>query len=266
MSQSELIRLSKLMSDQGLCSRREADRLIEQGLVFVNGEVVNVLGTKVPADSKITLDTKAQKSQSQLATIILNKPIKYTSHGTDKDYLTVLDLIQSKNQFDEGPRYSSKMKVGLAPVGRLDIESQGLMLMSQDGRVAKAVIGPESRMDKEYLVRFQGELTKDKLEQLSGGHIQLDRRQLKPAQIDQINEDQLRFVLTEGVNRQIRRMMETVDLEVTGLKRVRIGPIRLGRLPEGSWRHLSSAEVGELLQFQRQNTPSKPPARPTRRR
>lgn len=256
-NQDQTLRLSKRMSELGLCSRREADRLIEQGLVLVNGIIVDQLGTKVFPSDKIELRKQAQDQLDQKVSVMLNKPIRYTSHGTDKDYPTVLDLIQKSNQIDLERSFSVKIKEGLAPVGRLDIESQGLMLLTQDGRVAKAVIGETVEMEKEYLVRFEGPLTEEKLRTLSDGKITLDGRKLKKAQIEKINKDQLRFVLLEGVKRQIRRMMEEVDLKVTGLKRVRIGPLRLGNLPEGKWRHLTDEEVTGLLE----NRPARTPKR-----
>jgi 23S rRNA pseudouridine2604 synthase len=242
------LRLSKRMSELGLCSRREADRLIEQGLVLVNGSIVDQLGTKVLPTDKIELRQRAQEQLAEKVSVMLNKPIKFTSHGNDQGYPTVLDLILKKNQSDLERPFSIKIKEGLGPVGRLDIESQGLMLLSQDGRVAKAVIGEHVEMEKEYLVRFVGELNKEKISKLSRGEIVLDGRRLKEALVEQINEDQLRIVLVEGVKRQIRRMMDIVDLQVTGLKRVRIGPLRLGNLPEGMWRHLTEEEVQGLLE------------------
>jgi len=245
---SKELRLSKRMSELGLCSRREADRLIAQGLVLVNGKIVDELGSKVLPSDKVELRKKAVEQLSQKVSVILNKPVGYTSHGTDEGHETVLELITKTNQCDTEIPFSVKIKDGLAPVGRLDIESQGLMLLSQDGRVAKAVIGEHIEMEKEYLVRFTGPINKEKIKFLSSGSLKLDQRVLKPAQVEQINEDQLRVVLVEGVKRQIRRMLEAVDLDVTGLKRVRIGPIRLGSLPEGQWRHLTEDEVAALLE------------------
>lgn len=245
------------MSELGLCSRREADRLIEQGLVLVNGKIVDQLGSKVLPSDRVELRQKAQDQLSKKVSLILNKPVGYASHGTDQGYPTVLDLILKKNQFDKSQAFSPKIKEGLAPVGRLDIESQGLMLLTQEGRVAKAVIGENVEMEKEYLVRFTGEVTNEKLTHLSSGKIILDGRKLKPAQVTRLNQDQLQIVLTEGVKRQIRRMMEEVDLKVTGLKRVRVGPIRLSDLPEGEWRFLSADEIEALLE----NRPASAPKR-----
>lgn len=252
-----LLRLSKRMSELGICSRREADRLIEQGLVLVNGEIVDTLGTKVSPQDKIELRKKAVAQLSEKVSLVLNKPVGYVSHGTDMGYPTVLDLINKSSQFDLDHSFSPRIKEGLAPVGRLDIESQGLMLLTQDGRVAKSVIGESIEMEKEYLVRFSGQITKEKIKTLSSGVLVIEGRKIKKAQVEQINPDQLKVILVEGVKRQIRKMLEAVDIEVTGLKRVRIGPLRLSHLPEGKWRHLTDEEVQDLLDNKPARTPNK---------
>ena len=133
------------------------------------------------------------------------------------------------------------MTLGMAPAGRLDIDSQGMLILTQDGRVARRIIDKTSPVEKEYLVRVQGRLDDRGLALLRHG-LSLDEQPLKPARVEWLNDDQLRFVLTEGKKRQIRRMCELVGLRVTGLKRVRIGNIVLGHLPEGCWRHLGPDE------------------------
>jgi 23S rRNA pseudouridine2604 synthase len=130
---------------------------------------------------------------------------------------------------------------GLAPAGRLDIDSTGLLILTQDGRIAKQLIGENSRIEKEYLVRVTGKLAKDGLALLQHG-LSLDGEVLRPAQVSWQNQDQLRFVLRQGKKRQIRRMCELVGLAVTGLKRVRIGKVMLGDLPVGQWRYLRDDE------------------------
>jgi 23S rRNA pseudouridine2604 synthase len=238
----EMVRLSKLMAQRGLCSRREADAFIEQGLVSVNGVVVDQLGTKVAPDVEITLASQAVKKQKELITIILNKPVGYVSAQPEPGYSPAIKLITVANQFGKGnKRLRPEHLKGLAVAGRLDIDSQGLLLFTQDGRLAKKIIGEESRVEKEYIVRVQGALPDDKLRLLRSG-LELDGKRLKPAQVEWINRDQLRFVLREGRKRQIRRMCELVGLKVVGLKRVRIGKIKLGDLPEGKWRFLKPEE------------------------
>jgi 23S rRNA pseudouridine2604 synthase len=236
------IRLSKLMAEKGLCSRREADAFIAAGLVYVDGEKISVLGTKVLPTARVTLDSKAMRTQKNLATILLNKPVGYVSAQPEPQYTPAIKLITPENQYG-----TSKMKLkpehfeGLAVAGRLDIDSQGLLLFTQDGRIAKQIIGENSEVDKEYLVRVDGNLPKEKLQLLRHGLV-LDGKPLKPAIVEWVNEDQLRFILNEGKKRQIRRMCEAVGLRVRGLKRVRIGKINLGHLPEGQWRFLEADE------------------------
>lgn len=243
---NELVRLSKLMAERGLCSRREADNYIEQGLVLVDGSPVNQLGIKFPPTVNITLAPQAHQQQSALVTIILNKPIGYVSSQPEPGYIPAIKLITPANMFGNkaqllGRRIKPAELNGLAVAGRLDIDSQGLLLFTQDGRIAKQIIGAEGRLEKEYIVRVEGSLPSEKLLLLRHG-LQLDGKALKPAQVEWINQDQLRFVLVEGRKRQIRRMCELVGLTVRGLKRVRIGKIKLGNLPEGKWRLLSPEE------------------------
>lgn len=242
---NSLVRLSKLMSERGICSRREADQYIEKGLVFVDGVRVQELGVKVSPNCQIELAGRAKLQQGSLVTIMVNKPIGYVSAQPEKNYIPAIRLVVDENQFasseKKGPRLERKTFEGLAVVGRLDIDSQGLLLLTQDGRLAKKIIGENSQIEKEYLVRFKGQLSPEKIKLLRHG-LSLDGKALKPAKVDRLNEDQLRIILKEGKKRQIRRMMELVDLQVTGLKRVRIGKLRLGNLPEGQWRFVSPDE------------------------
>ena len=240
----EKIRLSKLMSEQGLCSRREADKYIELGWVLVDGEPVNELGTKVFPHQKITLNKSAQSQQETQVTILLNKPISYVSGQAEDGYQPAVVLVKPDAHWSgdtSGIRFSPAHLKGLAPAGRLDIDSQGLLVLTQDGRVAKQLIGENSEIDKEYLVRVTGKMNGNGINMLCHG-LSLDGQKLKPAKVTWQNEDQLRFVLREGKKRQIRRMCELVGLKVTGLKRVRIGKVKLGELPVGQWRYLRSDE------------------------
>jgi len=240
----EKIRLSKLMSQRGLCSRREADRFIEQGWVKVDGQVENTLGVRVDPDCDIELLDPAQQAQSRLVTILVNKPIGIVSGQAEDDYTPAIRLVTADNHWADDSsrtRFSHTQLKGLAPAGRLDIDSQGLLVLTQDGRVARELVGEDSQIEKEYLVRYRGELTDERMALLNHG-LELDGKKLKPAVVTVLNQDQMRFILTEGRKRQIRRMCEAVGLEVTGLKRVRIGQVRLGKLPEGQWRYLGSTE------------------------
>ena len=238
------MRISKLMAAQGLCSRREADSYIERGWVFVDGERVTELGSRAYPTQKITLNKAAQTSQMARVTILLNKPIGYVSGQAEDNHKPASTLVTAASRWeqDRSPlRFSPMQLKGLAPAGRLDIDSLGLLVLTQDGRIARQLIGENSAIDKEYLVRVQGKLAPDDLARLNFG-LSLDGAALKRAQVDWQNDDQLRFVLREGKKRQIRRMCELVGLKVVGLKRIRIGKVMLGDLPIGQWRYLREDE------------------------
>lgn len=238
------IRISKIMADRGMCSRREADAFIERGWVSVDGEKA-VLGQKALPTAKVTLHRTAREKQTQRVTIILNKPVGYVSGQAEKGYRNAVSLIQAHNQFrgrdKKAPRFNPAHLRGLAPAGRLDIDSQGLLVLTQDGRIARQLIGEDSPIDKEYLVRVTGNLDERGLALLNFG-LSLDGEQLRPAKVSWQNQDQLRFVLHEGKKRQIRRMCELVGLKVVGLKRMRMGDVVIGDLPEGQWRYLKPGE------------------------
>src|SRR5574337_1265582 len=202
------VRLSKVMADRGMCSRREADA-----------------------------------RQARQVTLLLHKPVGYVSGQPEPGFKPALALITADRQFGTtGPRFHPSLLKGLAPAGRLDIDSTGLLVLTQDGRIARQLIGEESRVDKEYLVRVEGRLSEENLHRLNHG-LSLDGRALRPAKVEWLNADQLRFTLREGRKRQIRRMCELVGLRVTGLKRIRIGRVKLGDLPLGQWRYLREDET-----------------------
>lgn len=240
---SEPVRLSKVMSQRGLCSRREADELIAQGLVKVDGEIISQLGTRIPPDAKVEILPRAQRMLDEKVTILINKPKGYVSSQAEDGYENAVSLVTRENQDpgDTKPFHPSHLR-GLAPAGRLDIDSQGLIVFTQDGVLAKQLIGENSDVEKEYLVRVAGSLRPENLARLSDGSMVIEGRQLRPALVEWVNEDQLRFVLKEGMKRQIRKMCEAVGLRVLGLKRVRIGKITLGKLAEGQWRYLRPGE------------------------
>jgi 23S rRNA pseudouridine2604 synthase len=248
------IRLNKRMAELGLCSRREADDWIAKGWIRVNGEPA-VMGQPVTLDARIEVDRQAEQQQRQQVTILINKPVGYVSGQAEDGHEPAVVLVQPHNRWREcnsRMRWGHEQLRGLAPAGRLDIDSIGLLVLTQDGRVARQLIGEDSLMEKEYLVRVslgvggessnvQAIFPADKLALLNHG-LSLDGRPLRPAQVSWQNPEQLRFVLTEGKKRQIRRMCEQVGLFVTGLKRVRIGRVNLGHLPVGQWRYLMPHE------------------------
>ncbi|HEY0562871.1 MAG TPA: pseudouridine synthase [Methylophilus sp.] len=242
-------RLSKVMAERGLCSRREADDWIVNGWVKVDGVIVDTLGTRIAPDAEIVVSGYAKEYQEDNVTILLHKPVGYVSGQAEDDYQPAIVLVHPDNEWLDDPelnaqkakQFQRKFLKGLAPAGRLDIDSTGLLVLTQDGRIARHLIGEDSTVEKEYLVRVEGELSEHGLTMLNHG-LSLDGVKLKPAKVSWQNEDQLRFVLREGKKRQIRRMCEMVGLHVVGLKRVRIGSVNLGKLPVGQWRYLRADE------------------------
>lgn len=241
---TEPLRLSKRMAELGLCSRREADEWISRGWVFVDGVKVDVLGSKVLPSQKVTVTRAAEREQDQRATILIHKPIGYVSGQAEDGHRPASVLVVPDNHWSGDPRKLEanwRPPRGLAPAGRLDIDSTGLLVLTEDGRVARQLIADDSSIDKEYLVRVEGTLDDRDLARLRHGLV-LDGVPLKPAQVSWLNREQLRFVLREGRKRQIRRMCDIVGLKVTGLKRIRVGGVVLGDLPVGSWRYLAADE------------------------
>lgn len=245
---TELVRLSKRMSELGLCSRREADEWIERGWVRVDGVVVSELGSKVLPHQRITVERQAAAQQARRVTVLLNKPVGYVSGQAEDGYLPAVTLVNADTRWkeDRAPiQFHPSQLRNLVPAGRLDIDSVGLLVLTQDGRIAKQLIGEDTAVEKEYLVRVQyakpGRLPDADLKRLNHG-LSLDGKKLLPAKVRWQNEDQLSFILREGKKRQIRRMCEAVGLKVLGLKRVRIGRVTLGNLPPGQWRYLGPDE------------------------
>ncbi len=278
------IRLNKRMAELGMASRREADDWIAKGWVKVNGKVAE-MGQQVAPDARIEVTQQAKGAQANLVTILINKPLGLVSGQAEDGHQPAITLVQPHNRWSEDNArfffHPSQLK-SLVPAGRLDIDSTGLLVLTQDGRIARQLIGEDASMEKEYLVRVvytgianvaaansaaatygarpppptqlsrideddpvsadvQSVFPGDKLQLLRHG-LSLDNQPLKPALVEWQNPEQLRFVLTEGKKRQIRRMCELVGLKVVGLKRVRVGKVMLGNLPLGQWRYLAPHE------------------------
>ncbi len=245
-------RLNKRMAELGMCSRREADDWIGKGWVRVDGQIAP-MGLQVKPDARIEVDPRARGQQEQQVTILLNKPMGYVSGQAEDGHQPAVMLVQAGSHWNGDAsriRFAPSQLRGIAPAGRLDIDSIGLLVLTQDGRVARQLIGEDSGMEKEYLVRVtyddiaddvQKAFPASQLARLRHG-LSLDGQALKPAQVDWQNPEQLRFVLKEGKKRQIRRMCEQVGLKVVGLKRIRIGRVVLGNLPVGQWRYLGPQE------------------------
>jgi 23S rRNA pseudouridine2604 synthase len=275
------LRLNKLMSERGLASRREADEWIAKGWVKVNGRFAE-MGMQVAPDVKIDIDKDAKGQQAKQVTVLINKPLGLVSGQAEDGHEPAITLVQPQNRWTEDNArfffHPSQLK-SLVPAGRLDIDSTGLLVLTQDGRVARQLIGEDANMEKEYLVRVvytgtpnaaaatsaaatyaprptqlsriddddpidtdvQSVFPAAQLQLLRHG-LALDGQALKHARVEWQNPQQLRFVLHEGKKRQIRRMCELVGLKVVGLKRVRIGKVMLGNLPVGQWRYLAPHE------------------------
>ena len=236
------------MSELGLSSRREADDWIAKGWVRVDGKVVSELGSKVLPHQKITVERQAAAEQSKRVTVLLHKPVGYVSGQAEDGYKPAVVLVKPENRWLEdasNEQFHPTQLRSLVPAGRLDIDSTGLLVLTQDGRVAKQLIGQDTSIEKEYLVRVQytkpGRLPDEDLRKLNHG-LWIDGKPLLPAKVRWQNEDQLSFTLKEGRKRQIRRMCDMVGLKVMGLKRVRIGRVKLGELPPGQWRYLGPDE------------------------
>ena len=237
-------RVNKWLAQSGVCSRREAEALIGEGLVYIDGERVEDAGRKILPGQTLTLTDKAE-GRLEGFSAVLHKPTGVVSGQPEPGYTPAVRLLTRGRLVGESVIIPD-VQMSLPPLGRLDLDSHGLLILSNDGVLAKAVIGPQSELDKEYVVRVAGRIDEPTLAKLRHG-LELDGRQLRPAKVSVVQGQTLRFVLVEGRNRQIRRMCELVGLRVMDLLRVRIGPLALGDLPEGKWRLLSVAEREAMI-------------------
>lgn len=235
------MRLTKYLAQNGFCSRREAEMFIRRGWLEVDGEKVTRLNAEVDQTSHIDMLPALINYQNQLVTILLHKPLGYVSGQPEKGCRPAASLLVKERRYGSKSRKIKWPLKRLAPAGRLDIDSSGLLVFSQDGRVARQLISPESTVEKEYLVRVNRRVRPKQIDRLTFG-LKLDDVQLKEAQVKQIDANFLQIILTQGRKRQIRRMCGLVGLQVTSLKRVRIGNVRLGSLPSGHWRLLGKNE------------------------
>lgn len=240
--EAEPQRVNKWLGQSGVCSRREAEALIEKGLVSIDGETVTDTGRKILPGQTLVL---SDGDEAPPLSVVLHKPMGIVSAQPEAGQTPAARLLTRAALVGESPSIPDR-DTRLAPLGRLDMDSRGLLLLSEDGVLAKAIIGPESDLEKEYLVRVSGKITPEKIARLCHG-LTMDGRQLKPARVSVVEGQQLRFVLKEGRNRQIRRMCELVGLHVLDLVRIRIGNLQLGDLAEGRWRVLTDLERAALI-------------------
>ncbi|DAZ99635.1 TPA: hypothetical protein N0F65_001872 [Lagenidium giganteum] len=248
------IRLAKLMAQKGLCSRREAESYIQSGAVYVNGVKVEGDWMFVPEDSDVTLSHPAQRHKQKKVTIVLNKPLGYVSAQPEGNLTPAIKLLTFDNECTELSRVRSRQNQEpvslwkMAVCGRLDVNSTGVLLFTQDGTIAKKILDPNGGVEKEYLVRLNVNLNdkspviNEKIEQLRRGVTTDDGVTYRAKSVEIINENQLRVILTEGKKRHIRHMCDYVGFRVMALKRVRIGGIKLGKLPPGQWRYLQPTD------------------------
>ncbi len=231
------LRLQKFLAQAGLASRREAERMIVAGRVAINGKVVTELGTSVRASDSVSLDGCLVQDKPALCYLMLNKPVGYlVSRGDTHNRETVYDLLPAKYHH-------------LHPVGRLDGNSCGLLLLTNDGELTQRLLHPRYHVEKRYRVTVKGEVRNEQLERLCQG-VLLDDGPTQPAQIRKISPKRdgavLEFRLREGKKRQIRRMCEIMNWQVVTLQRQAMGQLKLGSLAEAQSRELSSEEVNFL--------------------
>lgn len=225
------MRLNKYIAYLNIASRREADKLIKDGKVKVNGEIIINPAIQVGENDKIICDIENYKNEKIY--IKLNKPVGYVVSNNKKEGKPIYKLL------DENLKK-------LYPVGRLDKDSKGLILFTNDGVFSRKIIGEESECEKEYYVKLEGNISDGALKKLEFG-ISLDGKKLKPAIVKRVSKNSFNIILKEGRNRQIRRMCEKVGFEVILLKRLRISNIYLNDLQEGKFEYLTKEEINSIL-------------------
>ena len=230
-------RLQRVLAARGVASRRKSEELIREGRVTVNGKVVTELGTRVNPDASIKVDGKVVRKQAYRY-IVLNKPSGYiTTRSDERDRRTVMELVP-----DRPP---------LTPVGRLDRETEGLLLFTNDGEVANRVMHPRYQLTKEYVVTTPVKPPESVMHRVRDG-VEIDGKLVRPHEFRIMRETRngvlLSIVLHEGMNRVVRRMMESVGIEVTSLRRDRIGPLSVAGIPRGGYRDLTEGELANLLE------------------
>jgi 23S rRNA pseudouridine2604 synthase len=240
----EPVRVNKWLAQDGVCSRREAEALLSDGQISIDGAVVREPGAKIADGQTLTIAAKGGAELAAAMTFVINKPVGYVSAQPDPGQIPAARLLVAANAAEDGAPFVGG-SLSLAPLGRLDMDSRGLLLLSTDGVLTKAVIGPDSKLTKAYEVYVEGRITLEKIKQLRQG-MTLDGRVLKRAEVEAQGQ-WLYFTLQEGRNRQIRRMCQAVGLDVFDLHRTRIGPLKIGDLGEGKWRLLSAEERAAII-------------------
>ncbi|HMT03096.1 MAG TPA: pseudouridine synthase [Burkholderiales bacterium] len=227
------IRLNKYLKDLGICSRRKADEFIEKGYIKVNDVLITELGFQIdPQIDKIEVLPELYQEKSQFRYILLNKPIGYVCSKSKADGKSIFELL---------PKIE-----GLTYAGRLDKDSHGLILLSNDGKFVYSIAGTEFEKEKEYIVRVNKPITTEYLLKQSNGSIVIDDILVKPAIVKFISKFVYKIILTQGMNRQIRKMAESLNYKVLDLERTRIDNIIDKNLPLGKWRDLTNEEIKKI--------------------
>ncbi len=233
------MRLQKFIAECGIASRRGAEKIIESGRVYVNGDLVDYMGCEVDPDrDMVEVDGRVIKPESKKYYIALNKPKNYVTTVSDElGRPTVMHLVED-------------IDARIYPVGRLDFDTSGLLIMTNDGDFANKLTHPRNVVNKTYIARVDRILTEDEIDRLQRG-IEIDGVMTAPAKAENIKRPQkgfeVKITIHEGRNRQVRKMLEAVDANVLALKRISVGSVTLGNLPEGKWRKLSDAEIHKLM-------------------
>lgn len=230
-SSSEGIRLNKYIASSGTCSRREADKLIESGKVSVNGITAD-LGTRVFEGDTVEIEGSSIVPEDSMIYIAFNKPLGITCTTDRRDPSNIIDYINFSER--------------IFPIGRLDKNSSGLILLTNNGDIVNKLLRSENGHEKEYVVTIDRPYDKDFIKNMSNGVPVLGRMTL-PAKVIPVNDKKFKIILKQGMNRQIRRMCEYLGYKVTRLKRIRFMNIKLGELETGKWRYLTAKEKQELL-------------------
>ena len=253
---AEQIRLQKILADAGVASRRKAEEMIAAGFVQVNDRTVTVGDKADPKHDKITVHGKLLNTHTASVYVLLHKPRGFiTTMSDERDRKCVAELVK-------------EIPARIYPVGRLDRESEGMLLMTNDGEFANAMTHPSRHVPKTYRVTIRPGITEEQMTQLAVGII-IDGRRTAPAQVKVLHQEQgrvvLEIILHEGRNRQIRKMCEALGLEVARLKRTAIGSLRLGMLQPGEWRYLTKQEVRQLTAAAKADRQPEEPEKPTHR-
>jgi 23S rRNA pseudouridine2605 synthase len=228
------VRLNKHIADLGIAARRKADVLIAAGKIKVNGKIITELGTKVdPEKDQVEVDQKVIESKETLVYFMLNKPLGFvcSNSPTANEKQIVIDLLP------KNPR--------IFPVGRLDKETTGLLILTNDGNLSYRLTHPSFECEKEYEAEVDASLTGERIRKIEAG-MRLEHQKTKPVQVKILDEHKARIILTEGKNRQVRKIFGKVGCEVTQLKRVRVKNLELGNLKIGEWRELTGSEISDL--------------------